>query len=170
MPGVAPVRSHYARLAGESAGHADQTRLPDPVWRSRRSPMGLRAAAMPVRLMGSWEHFRLALICHDSLASKIYKAAATYVYYYGIKNPARSQHRAAIATRRSVAAAREGPTALREFLAAATAVALSGDHSGCQLEWPQCPRRPSPATRLFVVTVTGLSPAGRGLQDRARPT
>jgi hypothetical protein len=30
MRGLAPVRSHYARIAGEPAGHADQTGLPDP--------------------------------------------------------------------------------------------------------------------------------------------
>ena len=59
MRGVPPVCSHYARIAGEPAGHADQTGLPDPVWRSRRWPMGRRAAAVP----GSWEHFKLALIC-----------------------------------------------------------------------------------------------------------
>ena len=58
MRGVASVCSHYARIAGEPAGHADQTGLPDPVWRSRRWPMGRRAAAVP----GSWEHLKLALI------------------------------------------------------------------------------------------------------------
>ena len=58
MRGMASLCSHYARIAGEPAGHADQTGLPDPVWRSRRWPMGRRAAAVP----GSWEHFKLALI------------------------------------------------------------------------------------------------------------
>jgi hypothetical protein len=59
MRGVAQVRSHYARVAVGPAGRADQPGLPDPVWRSRRWPMGRRAAAVP----GSWEHFKLALIC-----------------------------------------------------------------------------------------------------------
>ena len=94
MRGLAPVRSHYARIAGEPAGHADQTGLPDPVWRSRRWPMGRRAAAVP----GSWEHFKLALIC-------------TFTFIYKGLLPASaegpgSQIRAAIATHRSVAAAR----------------------------------------------------------------
>ena len=43
MRGVAPVRSHYTRIAGGPAGHADEPGLPDPVWRSRRWPMGRRA-------------------------------------------------------------------------------------------------------------------------------
>jgi hypothetical protein len=47
MRGVAPVCSHYARIAVEPAAHAGQTGLPDPVWRPRRCPMGLRAAAVP---------------------------------------------------------------------------------------------------------------------------
>jgi hypothetical protein len=47
MRGVAPVCSHYPRIAVEPAAHADQTGLPDPVWRSRRLPMGPRAAAVP---------------------------------------------------------------------------------------------------------------------------
>ena len=94
MRGLAPARSHYARIAGEPAGHADQTGLPDPVWRSRRWPMGRRAAAVP----GSWEHFKLALIC-------------TFKFIYKGLLPASaegpgSQIRAAIATHRSVAAAR----------------------------------------------------------------
>ena len=63
MRGVASVRSHYAQIAGEPAGHADQTGLPDPVWRSRRCSMGPRAAAMPRTqadwIQGSWEHFKL---------------------------------------------------------------------------------------------------------------
>jgi hypothetical protein len=149
MRGVAPVRSHYARIAGVPAGHATKPASPTPCggpgdgrWVPGRRPC-LGRRQMGSRLVGTLQVvlFKLNLL---------------------IKNPGSQNHR----NPGAVVSLRSG----RAYLASGGACGCNGRRIfgrslplALQRQWPQCRRSPSPAARLFGVT--GLSTRARTRAD-----